>query len=227
PGYAMGDIQTSAAYVRYAVERIAVESGRNVDVITHSQGGMEARWAVKWFPAVRRDIDDLVLIASPNHGILLGDVCADAGNCWPAAWQMAHDSHFLAALNRGDETPGAISYTNVYSRTDELVEPSTTVPMKGASNIAVQDVCLRAVHHAGLLTDSVAWAVVMDALTHRGPADVRRIHANVCNSTFMPGVTAGQVINGNATLYGNAALHFAEAPGVRSEPPLRRYARQP
>jgi triacylglycerol esterase/lipase EstA (alpha/beta hydrolase family) len=226
PGYAMGDIQTSADYVRYAVLRIAARSQRKVDVITHSQGGMEARWAVRWFPKVRRDVDDLILLASPNHGILLGMACAAAGNCWPAVWQMAPGSRFLTALNARDETPGTVSYTNVYSRTDELVEPSSTVPMRGAANIAIQDLCRRVVHHAGLLTDAVAWAVVEDALTHRGPADVRRIPSSLCARLFMPGLTAPGVAAGNAELYGNAALHFAEAPGARREPPLRPYARR-
>jgi triacylglycerol esterase/lipase EstA (alpha/beta hydrolase family) len=225
PGFAMGDIQTSADYVRYAVLRIAARSHRKVDVITHSQGGMEARWAVRWFPKVRRDVDDLVLLASPNHGILLGTACAAARNCWPAVWQMAPGSHFLAALNSGDETPGAVSYTNVYSRTDELVEPSSTVPMRGAVNVAIQDLCPRVVHHAGLLTDAAAWAVVHDALTHHGPADVRRISPAACSRLLMPGLTAADVAAGNAELYGNAALHFAETPGGRREPPLRHYVR--
>jgi triacylglycerol esterase/lipase EstA (alpha/beta hydrolase family) len=225
PGFAMGDIQTSATYVRDAVERIAVRSGRKVDVITHSQGGMEARWAIRWFPRVRHDVDDLVMLASPNHGIVAADACAALGSCWPAVWQMASDSRFLAALNRGDETPGKVSYTNVYSRTDELVEPSSTVPMRGATNVAIQDICLRPVHHAGLLTDSVAWALVIDALTHRGPAAVDRLPANVCANLFAPGMTTRDVITGNVTLYSEAALHFAGASGTTREPRLRRYAR--
>ncbi|HVT20260.1 MAG TPA: alpha/beta fold hydrolase [Mycobacteriales bacterium] len=225
PGFAMGDIQVSADYVRYAVTHIAARTHRKVEVITHSQGGMEARWAVRWFPRVRRDVDDLIMLASPNHGIAAADVCAAAGSCWPAVWQMAGSSRFLAALNRGDETPGAVSYTNVFSRTDELVEPSSTVPMRGAANIAIQDICLRPVHHAGLLTDSVAWALVLDALTHRGPADADRIPATVCAEPFAPGMGASAVAAGNLTLYSQAALHFAQAPGTSHEPPLRRYAR--
>jgi triacylglycerol esterase/lipase EstA (alpha/beta hydrolase family) len=225
PRFAMGDIQTSATYVRYAVEQIADRTHRKVDVITHSQGGMEARWAVRWFPRVRREVDDLVLLASPNHGISAANACAASGNCWPAVWQMASGSHFLAALNRGDSTPGRVSYTNVYSETDELVEPSSTVPMIGATNIDIQDVCPRYVHHAGLLTDSVAWAAVIDALTHRGPADVRRLPRDVCATPLAPGMRPTQVAAGNVALYSVAATHFAEASGTTEEPPLRRYAR--
>lgn len=223
PGYAMGDIQTSATYVRDAVLRIATVSHRKVDVITHSQGGMEGRWAVRWFPKVRDDVDDLVLLASPNHGIAAANACAASGSCWPAVWQMASGSRFLTALNH-DETPGRVSYTNVFSRTDELVEPSSTVPMRGAGNIAVQDVCPRPVHHAGLLTDSVAWYAVLDAFTHRGPADVRRIPGDVCTAPFAPGLSAQDIALGNAELYSDAAMHFAQAPGTSQEPPLRRYA---
>jgi hypothetical protein len=139
---------------------------------------------------------------------------------------MATGSAFLGALNRGDETPGAVSYTNVYSQTDELVEPSSTVPMAGASNVAVQDVCPgRPVHHGGLLDDAVAGALVLDALGHPGPADPSRVGAEVCAQAFMPGVTAEDAISGNALLYSQAAQAFFDHPGVTAEPPLAAYAR--
>ena len=231
PHRAMTDIQVSAEYVAFAVEWMRAAGHRRVAVITHSQGGMEARWAVRWWPSVQRDVDDLVLLASPNHGIAAADLCADSGNCWPAVWQMASRSHFLHALNSVDETPGDVAITNLYSRTDELVEPSTTVPLHPDSpsdlaNVAVQDLCPRVVHHAGMLTDAVVWALVIDALTHRGPASASRVPTSVCAQIFAPGLTATDVAGGNAILYGDAASQgFAPAPGVSAEPPLAAYAR--
>src|SRR5947209_1918180 len=186
---------------------------------------MEGRWAVRWWSAARADVDDMVLLASPNHGIYAADGCADSGNCWPAVWQMAEGSHFLTALNRGDETPGTISYTDVYSRTDELVEPSTTVPLAGASNVAVQDVCPRPVHHGGLLDDAPTYALVLDALTHPGGADPARIDRTVCTQTFSPGISAADAAAGNAMLYSDAAEDFSADAGVPAEPPLKPYAR--
>ena len=225
PDDALGDIQVASEYVVYAIERVRALSGRRVDVITHSQGGMEGRWAVRWWARARRDVDDLVLLASPNHGIAAADLCAGSGNCWPAVWQMATASHFLAALDRGDETPGALAVTNLYSRTDELVEPSTTVPLSGASNVAVQDVCPRPVHHGGLLDDAPTYALVLDALTHPGGADPARIDPATCAQPFAPGISAADAIAGNAMLYSDAAQAFSAHDGVPAEPPLKPYAR--
>jgi triacylglycerol lipase len=226
PDAALGDIQVATESVVGAIDRIHARTGRKVAVITHSQGGMEGRWAVRWWPRTRSHVDDLVLLASPNHGIAAADACAASGNCWPAVWQMTSASHFLAALNRGDETPGAVSYTNIYSRTDELVEPSTTVPLAGASNVAVQDVCPgRPVHHGGLLDDAPTWDLVVDALTHAGAADPRRVGPTACLAPFAPGISAADAISGNALLYSSAAQAFSAHQGVAAEPPLKPYAR--
>jgi triacylglycerol lipase len=225
PDEALGDIQVATEYVVYAVERIRARSGRRVDVITHSQGGMEGRWAVRWWPQAREAIDDLVLLASPNHGIAAADLCAGSGNCWPAVWQMATASRFLAALNRPDETPGAVAFTNVYSRSDELVQPASTVPLQGASNVAVQDVCPRPVHHGGLLDDAPTYALVIDALTHAGGADPERIDPATCAQPFAPGISAADAIAGNAMLYSDAAQAFSAHDGTPGEPALKPYAR--
>ena len=229
PDRALGDIQVSAEYVVYAIERIHAVTHRRLTVITHSQGGMEGRWGMRWFPEARADTADLIDLASPNHGIYAADACAESGNCWPAVWQMASGSHFLKALNSVSETPGTTAYTQIYSQTDELVEPSTTVPLAGGSstaNVAIQSVCPgRAVHHAGLLSDPVVWELVLDAMTHAGPANPGRVDRGACLQATMPYATAPGVLAGNALLYGEAAVAFADHSGVTSEPPLKPYAR--
>lgn len=229
PDRALGDIQVSAEYVAYAIERIHALTHRRLTVITHSQGGMEGRWAMRWWTAARADTADLIDLASPNHGIYAADGCVDSGNCWPAVWQMASGSHFLKALNSVSETPGTTGYMQIYSQTDELVEPSTTARLNGGSNtanVAIQSICPgRVVHHAGLLSDPVVWELVLDAITHRGPADPGRIDRGACLQATMPYTTAPGVLEGNALLYGSAAIAFADHSGVTSEPPLKPYAR--
>src|SRR4051794_23379652 len=225
PDKALGDIQVATEYVVYAIRRVAALSRRRIDVITHSQGGMEGRWAVRWWRSARDRVDDLVLLASPNHGIAAADLCAASGNCWSAVWQMRTGSTFLTSLDR-DESPAGVSVTNVYSQTDELVEPSTTVPTAGASNVALQSICPgRPVHHAGLLADAVSGALVLDALSHPGGADPARIGRAVCAQALMPGTDPASVAAGNAVLYSHAAQAFADHPGVSAEPPLAAYVR--
>jgi triacylglycerol lipase len=230
PDRALGDIQVSSEHVVYAIERIHARTHRQVTVITHSQGGMEGRWAMRWWTNARADTADLIDLASPNHGIYGADACAQSGNCWPAVWQMASASHFLHALNSVSETPGQVAYTQIYSQTDELVEPSTTAPLQGGANtanVAIQSVCPgRVVHHAGLLSDPAVWALVLDAMTHAGPADPARIDRAACPQATMPYVTAAQVLTGNAVLYSRAAIAFEQHSGVPAEPPLRPYAQK-
>ena len=229
PDDALGDIQIATQYVVYAIKRIAAVTGRRVDVITHSQGGMEGRWAVRWWLTARAEVDDLVMLGSPNHGIYPADACVASGNCWPAVWQMAEGAAFIRALNSSSETPGRVSYTDIYSLTDELVEPSSSVPLSGGANtrnVAVQSICPgRSVHHAGLLEDPVVHALVIDALTHAGPAAPARVPLLTCAQALMPGVSPTDAAGGNLTLYGDAAQAFAAHPGVTSEPPLAPYAR--
>jgi triacylglycerol lipase len=227
PDAALSDIQVSSEYVVYAIEHIAATTGGKVDVITHSQGGMEGRWAMRWWPTARGEVDDMVMLGSPNHGIYASDACVASGNCWPAVWQMAEGAAFIKALNSGSETPGSVSYTDVYSLTDELVQPASTVPLRGGantSNVSVQSVCPgRYVHHAGLLEDAAAGALVMDALTHAGPADPARVPLSTCAQALMPGVSPADAASGNATLYGSAAQAFTAHPGTGSEPPPAPY----
>ena len=120
PDFARADMQISTEYVVYAVREMAGRSGGKVDVVGFSQGPVEPRWAVKWWPDVRALIDDLVLVAGVVHGFTLTEAfCFDT--CIAPFWQMKQDSKFLAALNAEDETPGDVSYTAVYTRTDQAV----------------------------------------------------------------------------------------------------------
>ena len=231
PDAALGDIQVASEYVVYAADSVAARYHARIDILGHSQGGIEPRWALRWWPGLRRKVAHDVGLASPNHGIYAADACADAGNCWPAVWQMAEGSHFLAALNSGSEAPGPTSYTTVYSLTDDLVQPvlptatAALAPAANVADIAVQSVCPgRVVNHGGLLADAATYAVVLDALNHPGPARAGRIPLSVCSTATMPGVSPAAAVAGDAGVYTNAAHAFEAHPGVTSEPPLAPYA---
>jgi hypothetical protein len=188
PNRALDDIQVSSEYVVYAMREIARRSGHMVDVMGHSQGGIEPRWALKWWPDTQQLVDDWVMLASPNHGTVVADAVPN-GFCTEACYQMRTTSKFMAALNAGDETPGAVSYTSLYSQTDELVQPSITARLDGASNIAIQDVCPgRPVEHASMAADAAVYALVIDAFTHAGPADPSRFNPAVCGQGTFLGV---------------------------------------
>jgi pimeloyl-ACP methyl ester carboxylesterase len=242
PHDAMSDIQVSAEYVVAALRAMHRRSGGRVDVVGFSQGGMIGRWALKFWPDTRGIVEDLVGIDPSNHGTLDAyPVCTPA--CAPAFWQQQTGSRFLAALNAGGETYPGIDYTQVYTATDEVVVPNLppapssalhagaenvgaeNVGAENVANVLVQDIC--PVHVAEHLSmgsiDPVGWAVVLDALTHDGPARAGRIGPSVCARALMPGVNPATVALDEARYNAQVATVVATAARVPAEPPLKPY----
>lgn len=216
PGASLNDIQISSEYVARAVQVMHKRTGEKVDVIGHSQGGLQPRWAIRFFPA-GRFVADYIGFASPNHGTTVADNAATLGSCFASCWQMRTDSDFMAALNAGDETPGKTHYTNIYTSTDELVQPAGTQDLTGGSNILLQDLCPeRAVDHVSIAGDGLTYLLVMDALERRGPADPARLPEGHCQETAMPG-------SGSPPPAG--LPDWSSYQGTDKEPPLKPYAR--
>ena len=231
PDRARADMQLSTEYVVHAVRVMAEQSGKKIDVVGFSQGPLEPRWALRWWPDMRILIDDMVAQAGVGHGFTETEVICSQ-SCIAPFWQMKPNSKFLTALNAGDETPGDVSYTSVYSRTDQFVwlaggggNPwDDSASLDGAANIAVQDICPgRSVDHVQVIYDAVFHAVTMDALSHDGPADRSRIQASVCAQGAMPGVDMGEAaqrtVEINHDLFTLTGEHHTPA-----EPALAAYA---
>ena len=174
---ATGPIQDSAAELEEFVGNVRELTGaRKVDMVGHSQGGMMPRYYIKNLGGVS-EVDDLVGLAPSNHGTTIADendpLCA-------ACAQQAAGSEFLQRLNRGNETPGPISYTQIATRYDEVVIPYTSAFLDGAparlnSNITLQDYNpANAALHNTIYNDPDALTLVFDALEHPGPADPER-----------------------------------------------------
>lgn len=234
PGDAMGDVQTAAEYVVSAVRRIHHRSHARVQILGHSQGGMISRWALRFWPGLRKKVDDVVGLAPSNHGTVDSEaVCALPGGCAPSFWQQNANSHFIAALNSSRETFKGISYTSVYTHNDEVVVPnlddSGSSALHGGggriTNVAIQDVCPAdgSEHLAIGTADNTAYALAVDALSHPGPADPARIDPSVCAQPFMPGVNPATVAGSLAAEGIFIAQTIASYPKVAAEPPLRCY----
>ncbi len=226
PGKAYVDIQQSSEYAVYAIRRLSRLTGRRLDIIAHSQGGLEPRWAFKWWPDTRDRVDDLITLGTPHHGTLIVDAYCAPG-CKPAHWQMQPGSKFIAAVNAGPEIGLAASTTSIYSLNDELVQPQlpeSTSAWVGASNIAIQDVCPgRPVDHVGLMRDGVVWALALDALTHDGPADASRLSPLNCAILFIPGVGPAESLQANYYFF---ASGNSDVPDTQQEPELQPYAHE-
>jgi pimeloyl-ACP methyl ester carboxylesterase len=234
PDHAMGDIQVSATYVRDAIRSMNAQTGRRVEYVGYSQGGMIGRWVLKYWPDTRAMVDDYVGIDPSNHGTLDAYPACAVNGCAPSIWQQQTGSNFLRVLNANGETFAGIDYSTVYSRTDEVVTPNAD-PTGSSSlhtgdgtivNMAAQEVCPADLdEHLAMGTyDPVAYAFVRDAIDNPGPAVPSRIPRTVCATFTMPGVDRSRFVQNFGNTMFVAGQQVLTYPHVRSEPPLQPYA---
>jgi hypothetical protein len=221
----------------YGLRRQFEMTGRKIAVIGISQGGLLPRFALTYWPDLRRKVSDVVSAAGTHHGTKISFGCSPTTPCAPAYWQQRHGSNLLRALNaQPDETPGRTSYTTVRSLTDETVQPQggprPTSALAGASNILIQDVCPgRTTTHIGTAVDSVTFAALVDAVFHpgrgkRGAARVGRLPENVCEMPYAPGLNP--VVTSSFLLAADVLLAEGRSSGtVADEPRVRRVFMRP
>lgn len=211
PFHTLGNIETSGEYLVYAIRTMYRMAHRKIAILGHSQGGMSMRWSLRFWPDTRKMVTDVVGFDGSNHGTTAETQqdCAAQG-CSPATWQQLAGAHFIKALNSRAETFAGISYTEIYTHTDEIVTPdsgstrstcsSCVFTGKGKiTNVAVQQICPADLyeHNAAGTVDPVDYALAVDAITHPGPAKLSRIPNGVCSQLYMPGVNP---LNVNAEL---------------------------
>jgi triacylglycerol lipase len=141
---------TTANAISAEVDKILKNTGATqVDLITHSMGGLSSRYYVKNLGGDLK-VNDWVSLGGPNHGTDTANFCISA-----ACTEMRIGSSFLTALNSGDETPGAVSYGTWWSPCDSIINPDSSVALSGASN--TQTACLS---HSDLYGDATVYGQV-------------------------------------------------------------------
>ncbi|MER7331866.1 MULTISPECIES: alpha/beta fold hydrolase [unclassified Micromonospora] len=170
PGLGFGDIRDSArAFATYVEQVRSVTGASQVDVVGHSEGGLVSRWYVKFLGGASV-VGRYVSLGSPQQGTYVANILrvVGLGSCAGvvACQQMSIGSDFLADLNGGDDTPGAVRWTTVRTWQDELVRPVDNASLAdGAANVLIQAACpLRVVGHLGLVLDGTTYTVVRQAL---------------------------------------------------------------
>lgn len=238
PDYTTADIQISVEYLVYGLRKEFKLAGRKVAVFGISQGGLLPRFALTYWPDLRRKVGDVLAAAGTQHGTTVARACSAATPCAPANWQQARGSNLLKALNgQEDETPGDVSYTTVRSLNDETVKPQggkrPTSALEGARNILIQDVCPgRITSHIGTAVDSVSFAAFVDAISQngkgkKGAAKVSRFPDDVCDHPYATGLDEAQTdlfLGGSSGLVG---YQQDQAPKVSAEPRVRKVFRRP
>lgn len=138
-----------------------------VDLVGHSMGGLSSRYYIKFLGGIDT-VDDYVSIGSPHHGDkgLTGCMYGPYGD-------LKKPDGLLSMLNEGDETPGGIlddtkeedhipgniSYTSIYSDSDEHVASSDS-KLDGANNTMVKDL-----RHTPLLFNETVYELVRFAVS--------------------------------------------------------------
>ena len=251
PRNATAPIQVSAEYIEYAIRKAHQLSGRRVQIVGFSQGGMAPRWVLRFSPATREMVDDMVSLSASNHGATLATAICDDDpfadkngviGCPAALWQQRPDSNFLAAVNDRYETVHGVDYTAIYTTFDDVIglnsgpNPSSALRASGphVANVALQDICPAntAGHTDTGLWEPVSYAIVLDALMHKGPANVGRLlhgrapgSQTLCAEVYMPGVdptTFDQDLEQTFSALGDAIFGAAN---VTREPRLPCYSR--
>jgi triacylglycerol lipase len=145
---------TIANQVRSAVNNLKASTGASqVDVITHSMGGLSSRYYLKNLGGTS-SVDEWVSLGGPNHGTNFAYACyLFSAGCR----DMIPGSGFLNSLNATDETPGSSRYGTFWSSCDDIINPDNSVVLSGgATNTGVG--CLG---HSELLSNATVFNQVL------------------------------------------------------------------
>ncbi|MPY98896.1 MAG: alpha/beta fold hydrolase [Actinophytocola sp.] len=121
--------KTTAQELAAYVDQVRAATGAaQVDIVTHSMGGLNSRWYVKFLGGTNH-VDDWVSLAGPNHGTSSANWCYST-----SCYEMRAGSNFLNDLNAGDETPGGVDYGTWWSYCDGVIYPAESTVLSGANN---------------------------------------------------------------------------------------------
>ncbi len=152
----------------------------------------------------------------------------------PSIWQQQTGSAYLTALRNAGGLTKIVPTTNLYSATDDIVQPQVTnSPLDSsylfnAKNIQAQSVCgpLFIIDHAGSLTSQFSYVVGKSALASgTGQAQSSDYGLKDCNPLPANPLTPQQKVEASALLL-VAAGNVAAGPKQNCEPDLMPYARR-
>lgn len=241
PGNSLGDIQSNAEYVAYAINYISGLSQRPIGVLSWSQGSLDVQWALKYWPSTRAAVSDFMAVSGDFHGTLVATLCALAKPfCPPAVQQQGYDTRFIRALRGEDGDSAFVPTTSVYSGNDVIVQPQSggrasaalgDVRGVGVLNVQVQVACAgRAAggsySHSAMLVNPLAYALFVDALVHDGPGRLERIDLEaICGESIAPGLDVNDFLGMEAVsnVVGVLDVLLYGYHNGSEEPPLRGY----
>ncbi|KAK6435521.1 hypothetical protein LTR95_008293 [Oleoguttula sp. CCFEE 5521] len=192
PNRAMGDMQISSEYIAYNLKYLSLLSnGAQVAVISHSQGGPDTQWALRFWPSARAVTRAFVPLSPDFTGVALLDSRLAPGSNYYRALQ-AKDFRALVPTTAIYTLVSSPSLSNTLAietnptQTDEVVVPSApNAALPGAKVLAIQQLCpLRITDHVFMTIDAAAFAFALDALNHGGTASLTRTLPQALTACF-------------------------------------------
>ncbi|KAJ0307999.1 hypothetical protein Brms1b_009772 [Colletotrichum noveboracense] len=243
PEASLGDAQENSEYVAYAMNYVQSMTGKKAAVAAWSQGNLNVQWAMKYWPSTRETVTDFVSFSPDFHGtteaFLACDTAAALIGCTPSVYQQKYDSKFVATLRAGGGDSAYVPTTSIFSATDEVVQPQAGPKASAflkdgngaqATNIEVQKACPGTpaggeVTHEGMLYNSLAFALLEDAMKNEGPAKLDRIDKKVCLDPAAGKMDKAEITATEGVL-GQAGANVLKYPyKVKFEPKIKAYAK--
>jgi triacylglycerol lipase len=178
----MNSIPSSAAELGSFVDRVLATTGADkVDLVGHSQGTLMPDYWLKFLDGAGK-VGSYISLAPLWHGTTVGDMSpllaaafGPAGTDQPvpyctACGEMSASSAFMARMRAGGVAVPGVTYVNIVTRYDELVQPYTSGIEPGMTNIVLQDRCaLDLTEHFEIAADKNASVLVLNALDPAHP----------------------------------------------------------
>lgn len=238
PNNSLSDIQDNAEYTAYAINYLSSLCGRQIGVLSWSQGSLDVQWAFKYWPSTRSSVSDFMAVSPDYHGTLVQTLCVlDEPLCTPSIQQQAYGSSFIAALRADGGDSAYVPTTNVYSGFDFVVQPQSGEGASGAlgdvrgvgvSNTQVQVACEGHpaggfYSHSAMLVNPLVFALFVDALENQGPGRVERVDRGVCGEFVAPGLGVGDFLGTEAVSDVLGPVDVLLYAGEEGEPKLKDY----
>jgi triacylglycerol lipase len=176
PGGGLGDARDTAAGLDNFVASVRAETGAaRVDIVAHSQGAMISRYYIKYLGGAA-EVDTLVSLGGVQYGTNVANLVAwlGGGDCgaFISCTQMTVGSAFLNDLNAGDDSFGNVSYANIASSGDNMINPWTNGFLRSNDGNSVnsnpKDWCrLRRIDHSDYVSDGAVYSGIAKALAHQ------------------------------------------------------------
>lgn len=242
PRASLNDAQVNAEYVAYAINYISSLCSKPAALISWSQGGLNTQWALKYWPSTRPALQDFIALSPDFHGTVVEAAICPALTyiaCTPSILQQAWTSEFIQTLRSSSGDSAYVPTTIVYSSFDEIVEPmsgpNASALLTDARNVGVTLAHLQSIcpdqpaggfyTHEGVLYNPLAWALVIDAITHSGPGNLTRLDLEqVCGMTLAPELDLIDLLGTEGLLLIAAAELGTYRPQAAREPSIAGYA---